>query len=308
MGFPRHAARPEPKGMILPMGSPNQIEWHITPFKTRRPFFVLQCLCDANRKNHRGKKLNLHHKKLEPMPKLQKIFVYHHNRLFLICDPYKSLIPLNHDLKQLSLSLHIPRPQRARMDEPTVTEKSPLAVPSLATRLRAIAPLLPPVLQSFAYQFISGINDGNLGIMLPSIKAHYGLTQYVVSIIFLCNAFGYIMGKSNSDHHPYRSTKLVLAAFSNGYLVKYISQSKTALFGSCVMIVGYMVVLFAVPFPVMCIFMIFIGFGVALTQSSSNVVCGEMPHSTLMLSFLHGTNSSPPPYPLCRLLINMGDG
>ncbi|KAI9492062.1 major facilitator superfamily domain-containing protein [Zychaea mexicana] len=119
-------------------------------------------------------------------------------------------------------------------------------------------------------QFVSGLNDGNLGIILPSIKAHYGLNQYVVSIIFLCNAAGYMT-----------------AAVLNGYLIRSTSQSKTALLGACSMIVGYLVNLFAVPFPVMCIFMTTIGFGIALTQAAANVVCGEMPYGMLMLSFLH---------------------
>ncbi|CDH57842.1 major facilitator superfamily mfs_1 [Lichtheimia corymbifera JMRC:FSU:9682] len=137
-------------------------------------------------------------------------------------------------------------------------------------RWQTIKPYFLPMIQAFFIQFITGINDSQLGIMLPSIKAHYGLSQYVVSIIFLCNTCGYMM-----------------AAVSNGFLIKYLSQAKTALIGSISMVLGFLVILFALPFPVMCVFMVAVGFGVALTQASSNVVCGEMPHNTLMLSFLH---------------------
>ncbi|KAI9266527.1 major facilitator superfamily domain-containing protein [Phascolomyces articulosus] len=137
-------------------------------------------------------------------------------------------------------------------------------------RWQYISPYFLTAAQSFLIQFCSGLNDGNLGIILPSIKAHYGLSQYVVSIIFLSNALGYIT-----------------AAVLNGYLIKYFSQSKTALIGGCSMIIGYLVILFAVPFPVTCIFMMPIGFGIALTQAAANVVCGEMPYGMLMLSFLH---------------------
>ncbi|KAI8147647.1 major facilitator superfamily domain-containing protein [Fennellomyces sp. T-0311] len=125
-------------------------------------------------------------------------------------------------------------------------------------------------IQSFLMQSLTGINDGNLGIILPSIKSHYNLSEYIVSIIFLCNACGYMT-----------------AAILNGYLIKYFSQSKTVLIGACSMIVGYLVNLFAVPFPVMCVFMTSIGFGISLVQAAANVVCGEMPYSMLMLSFLH---------------------
>lgn len=62
-------------------------------------------------------------------------------------------------------------------------------------RWQTIKPYFLPMIQAFFIQFITGINDSQLGIMLPSIKAHYGLSQYVVSIIFLCNTCGYMMGK-----------------------------------------------------------------------------------------------------------------
>ncbi|KAI8138995.1 major facilitator superfamily domain-containing protein [Fennellomyces sp. T-0311] len=154
-------------------------------------------------------------------------------------------------------------------------EKSTQALPtethlSWAQRWHEIRPYLIFALQSFMIQFLSGMNDSNLGIILPSMKAHYGLSQYVVSVIFLCNTAGYMF-----------------AAVMNGYLIRYFSQSKTALIGACSMIIGFLVNLFAVPFPVMCVFMTTIGFGIALTQAASNVVCGEMPYGTLMLSFLH---------------------
>ncbi|KAI7876202.1 MFS general substrate transporter [Lichtheimia hyalospora FSU 10163] len=116
---------------------------------------------------------------------------------------------------------------------------------------QTIKPYFLPMIQAFLIQFITGVNDSQLGIMLPSIKAHYGLSQYVVSIIFLCNTCGYMM-----------------AAVSNGFLIKYLSQAKTALIGSISMVLGFLVILFALPFPVMCVFMVAVGFGVALIQAT----------------------------------------
>lgn len=71
------------------------------------------------------------------------------------------------------------------------------------------------------------------------------------------------------------------------------------------MVLGFLVVLFALPFPVMCVFMVAVGFGVALIQASSNVVCGEMPHNTLMLSFLHGKHISHDPLVQSELTISI---
>ena len=70
---------------------------------------------------------------------------------------------------------------------------------------RRVSPYILTAFQSFMLLLVSGLNDGNLGIILPSIKAHYGVTQYVVSIIFLCNALGYIIGIYYIYHKPVQS-------------------------------------------------------------------------------------------------------
>lgn len=54
-------------------------------------------------------------------------------------------------------------------------------------------------LQSFAMFFITGMNDGNLGVILPSIRAHYGLSQSIVSVLFLCTTAGYFIGECFVD-------------------------------------------------------------------------------------------------------------
>ncbi|KAJ8659474.1 hypothetical protein O0I10_004839 [Lichtheimia ornata] len=118
--------------------------------------------------------------------------------------------------------------------------------------------------------FVTGMNDANLGIIIPTLKERYGLTQYVVSIVFLTTTFGYF-----------------LAAFTNGYLIQKTSQATTALIGAVSMVMGFLVIAVSVPFPAMCCMTTFIGFGTALTQSCANVVVGEMPHNTMLLNFSH---------------------
>ncbi|CDS08413.1 hypothetical protein LRAMOSA09775 [Lichtheimia ramosa] len=130
--------------------------------------------------------------------------------------------------------------------------------------------LLPHLLQCFLIMFVTGMNDANLGIIIPTLKERYGLTQYVVSIVFLTTTFGYF-----------------LAAFINGYLIQKTSQATTALIGALAMVIGFLVIAVSVPFPIMCCMTAFLGFGTALTQSCANVVCGEMPHSTMLLNYSH---------------------
>ncbi|ORZ04634.1 major facilitator superfamily domain-containing protein [Absidia repens] len=100
---------------------------------------------------------------------------------------------------------------------------------------------LPPLLQ---------------GIILPSIKSQFGLSQYVVSIVFLCTTAGYM-----------------LAALANGHLIRRYNQVITAMIGSISLVCGYLIFSCTIPFPVLCV--------------CCNVICSEMPKATVMLNFLH---------------------
>lgn len=91
-----------------------------------------------------------------------------------------------------SNAMHGPSERSDNIVDETAAAKESM---TWSDRWQAIRPSFLPMLQSFMIQFITGINDSNLGIMLPSIKAHYGLSQYVVSIIFLCNSLGYVACK-----------------------------------------------------------------------------------------------------------------
>lgn len=94
--------------------------------------------------------------------------------------------------------------------------------------------------------------------------------------------------------HQCHSAKLLywVAAFINGYLIQKTSQATTALIGALAMVIGFLVIAVSVPFPIMCCMTAFLGFGTALTQSCANVVCGEMPHSTMLLNYSHGKTKS----------------
>ena len=74
----------------------------------------------------------------------------------------------------------------------------------------------------------------------------------------------------------------------NGFLIEKTSQATTAIIGSVALFIGFLVCVFAVPFPVMCCAQVVVGFGTSLVDASANVVCGEMPRSTMILNFLHG--------------------
>ncbi|KAI9490062.1 major facilitator superfamily domain-containing protein [Zychaea mexicana] len=104
------------------------------------------------------------------------------------------------------------------------------------------------------------------------MKSWYNVNQSIVSIVFLCYAAGF-----------------AIAAVLNGLIIKKLSQSKTIAIGATSLVIGFVMLLMAPPFPVLCIFYAFVGFGVALTQSGANVVVGELPNATMTLNFLHAS-------------------
>ncbi|KAI9269257.1 major facilitator superfamily domain-containing protein [Phascolomyces articulosus] len=129
---------------------------------------------------------------------------------------------------------------------------------------------IPHMMQAFYMLFVMGVNDANIGIIIPSLKVHYSISQAVVSALFLCVTIGNFT-----------------AAFMNGYLITKTSQTITAVIGAVALFIGFLICLFAVPFPVMCCAQVVIGFGNSLVDASANVICGEMPRGTMILNFLH---------------------
>ncbi|KAI7850574.1 hypothetical protein BDC45DRAFT_539061 [Circinella umbellata] len=128
------------------------------------------------------------------------------------------------------------------------------------SRCAWLQPFLSPLLQSFFIQFMTGVNEGNLGIILPHIKDHHSVDQTVISTVLLCYASGFAIGIDPSKNSDDRST-------SPGDRIRH----------------G----VYSVAFPALCLFYVFIGFGVALTQSGANMFVGELPKATMMLKFLH---------------------
>ncbi|KAI9256640.1 major facilitator superfamily domain-containing protein [Phascolomyces articulosus] len=104
------------------------------------------------------------------------------------------------------------------------------------------------------------------------MKEYYGVDQSVISTVFLCYASGF-----------------AIAALLNGMIIKKLTQAKTVMVGALSLSIGFIMLLMALPFPVLCVFYVFVGFGVALTQSGANVFVGELPNATMMLNFLHAS-------------------
>ena len=77
------------------------------------------------------------------------------------------------------------------------------------------------------------------------MKDYYGIPNETVSLLFLCNSFGYF-----------------LAAMVNGYLVHKLGQQGSMYLGAINLLIAYALVASGFPFGVMAVLMVLQGSGV----------------------------------------------
>ena len=107
------------------------------------------------------------------------------------------------------------------------------------------------------------------------MKEHYGITDSVVSRLFLCCAFGFFS-----------------AAMANGYLVHKLGQKGTMYAGGTAIVFAYLVLMQGVAFEIMCFAMVFIGSGYGVLDGGVNVYMANVPMATMNLNIGHGTHLS----------------
>ncbi|RUS33757.1 major facilitator superfamily MFS_1 [Jimgerdemannia flammicorona] len=156
------------------------------------------------------------------------------------------------------------------MDEKTPRSASSAIATATASLWETLRPYAGRVVVTYYVAVLFGVNDGAFGVILPRIKTHYGVNEAVVSVLFLCNTAGYLS-----------------AAFVNGLIVHRLGQSGALYLGASSHLLSYILLLVAAPFPAMAVFMLFLGFGMALEDAGVNVVVAEMPYATTLLNLLH---------------------
>ncbi|KAH8556535.1 major facilitator superfamily domain-containing protein [Umbelopsis sp. PMI_123] len=126
------------------------------------------------------------------------------------------------------------------------------------------------ILQCFFTVSLMGLQDGNFGVILPRLKEYYSVSDSLISILFLLQAGGYFV-----------------MAFANGYVVSKITQKGALYLGCGMLFVGYIILLFGFPFPVICVTMIVVGGGLSLLNAGCNVYIITAPYTTTVLNLLH---------------------
>ncbi|GAB5591710.1 hypothetical protein Unana1_06610 [Umbelopsis nana] len=151
------------------------------------------------------------------------------------------------------------------------TMSSPIPATDITESPRArLRNAIFPILQCFFTVALMGLQDGNFGVILPRLKTYYQVSDSLVSILFLLQAGGYFV-----------------MAFLNGYVVSKITQKGALYLGSTMLLVGYIVLLFGLPFPVICVIMTVVGGGLSLLNAGCNVYIITAPYTTTVLNLLH---------------------
>lgn len=127
-----------------------------------------------------------------------------------------------------------------------------------------------PILNSFLIYILMGMNDGNFGIILPQITNYYNLSNSIISILFLTQSIGYF-----------------ISSFGNGWIIHKLNLFGSLFLGSFFIFISYILIFIALPFPAMCVWMIFLGYGIASIETGANVYLTELPYSTIILNISH---------------------
>jgi len=121
----------------------------------------------------------------------------------------------------------------------------------------------------FAFILI-GANDGATGVLIPSLRAQYGIDKATVGLLFLSAVLGYL-----------------IAAFNSGPLVGKLGIRLFLLVGVGSFLTSAIVLSTIPPFWVALLILLPLGFGGALLDAGLNAYIAGLPRNTALLNYLH---------------------
>lgn len=121
----------------------------------------------------------------------------------------------------------------------------------------------------FAFILV-GANDGAFGVLIPSLRSHYGVSNATIGLLFLFATMGYL-----------------ISAFNSGLLVAKLGNRLFLLLGVGAFLCASTVISLMPPFTVL-LFMLFpLGFGGAILDAGLNAYIAGLPRNTALLNYLH---------------------
>ena len=146
----------------------------------------------------------------------------------------------------------------------TVTDSKETDVTSRTPRLRMQLGLC-----FFAFILI-GANDGAFGVLIPSMRSHYGVSNAIIGLLFLFSSVGYLV-----------------AAFNSGLLVAKLGNRLFLLLGIGSFLFAAAMLSLMPPFPVLLFMLLPLGFGGAILDAGLNAYIAGLPRNTALLNYLH---------------------
>lgn len=137
-------------------------------------------------------------------------------------------------------------------------------------QLNSASSARPQIGLSFFAFILIGANDGALGVLLPSIGAHYNVDKATIGLLFLAGTLGYL-----------------IAAFNSGLLVEKLGQRLFLMVGAASFLLGVGALSLMPPFVVVLIMLLPLGFGVAVIDAGLNAYIAGLPRNTALLNYLH---------------------
>lgn len=123
---------------------------------------------------------------------------------------------------------------------------------------------------SFFAFILIGLNDSALGILLPSISAHYQLDKATVSLLFPTSSAGYLT-----------------AALASGPLLARLGRRAMLGLGAAVFALAALLIATQPPFALLLLAFFGVGFGVAIIDAGLNAYIASLPRSVGLLNYLH---------------------
>src|SRR6266516_2188310 len=121
----------------------------------------------------------------------------------------------------------------------------------------------------FAFILI-GLNDGALGVLIPSLRTYYGVDKATIGLLFLFQTIGYL-----------------IVAFNSGLLVERLGNRRFLMLGVVSFLFGVVALSLMLPFKVILIMMLPLGFGIAIIDAGLNTYIASMPRNAAPLNYLH---------------------
>ena len=123
---------------------------------------------------------------------------------------------------------------------------------------------------AFSAFILIGANDGALGVLIPSMRLHYGVDKATIGLLFLFQTIGYL-----------------IAAFNSGLLVEKLGNRRFLVLGVTSFLLGVGALSLMPFYVIVLIMMLPLGFGVAIIDAGLNIYIASMPRNAPLLNYLH---------------------